>query len=121
MIYLPAERQGEPLQRESFAGSSGYGLREKRTARTGPSRTLQSDTPKQSENPQLWSAEAASESEALACREWFGALRRQLFHDESIDEPTGKPSREQPNEPRPRMHDVSELGPLGFDDFFDEP
>ena len=46
MIYLPAERQGEPLQRESFAGSSGYGLREKRTARTGPSRTLQSDTPK---------------------------------------------------------------------------
>ena len=45
MIYLPAERQGEPLQRESFAGSSGYGLREKRTARTGPSRTLQSDTP----------------------------------------------------------------------------
>ena len=42
------------------------------------------DTPKQSENPQLWSAEAASESEALACREWFGALRRQLFHDESV-------------------------------------
>jgi len=28
MIYLPLERQGEPLQRESFAGSSGYGLRD---------------------------------------------------------------------------------------------